>query len=93
MQRAPAQQMQMQMKDGLPCVRANVKDRAISFFETALFRELRRGQVQSADDLGILRLRLFQAGHVSLGNDQDVRRRLRVDVAEGEGVLIFIDFF
>ena len=81
------------MKDGLPCVGTHVKDGAISLFEPALFRELRRGKVQSPYDLGILRLRLFQAGHVSLRNDKHVRRRLRVYVAECEGVLIFIDLF
>lgn len=46
---APAEQMQMKMKDGLACTGAVVEDGAIAVEEIAFASELRGNQMQLAD--------------------------------------------
>ena len=46
-----------------------------------------------ADDLGIFGARLFQANNVLVRNDEDVCRRLGIDVFEGEDAIILVNLF
>ena len=46
-------------------------------------------QVTASDDFRILRAGLFQSTDVPLGNDEDVGRRLGIDVLKRVGVVIF----
>src|SRR5260370_37796953 len=91
MQRPSAQQMQVQMENSLASARAHVVDRAVSILDVALARDLRGDELAVADELGIFRLGLLQVHNMPLGNDEDMSRRLRVDVLEGKGALVFVD--
>lgn len=82
----------MQVKHGLSCTRADVEDGAISVFDVALAGNLRGSEMAAADHFGVLRLRLFESCKMFLGNDQNVRGRLGVDVFKGEDVLVFVNF-
>ena len=52
---------------------------------------LRRREMTASDDFGVVFLGFFQSGKMSLGNDQHMRRCLRIDVFEGEHVLVFMN--
>jgi hypothetical protein len=81
----------MQVEDGLACAGADVEDRAVSLLDFALARNLRGGEMASADHLGVRRFRFFQAGEMFLGNDEYVRGRLRLDIFEGKDVVVFVN--
>ncbi len=83
----------MQMKDRLPRVRANVIDRTKAVLESALARNFCRHELAIADELRIGFRRLVNPNDMLLGNDQDMRRSLRLDVFEDKGLVIFINFF
>jgi hypothetical protein len=70
--------MQVQVEDALSRARPNVVDGAVTLLDAALARELRRGQLAIANDLRLFRLRLFQSDDVLLGDDEQVRGRLRI---------------
>jgi hypothetical protein len=88
---ASANQVEVHVKDGLAALRSDVKYRAISIFNATLATDFRGHQVEAPDGFGIVLLRLFQSPDVLLGNHQHVRGRLRVDVLEGEGMLVFVN--
>jgi hypothetical protein len=48
--------------------------------------------VATANDLGVGGLGFFQSSEMPLGNNKDMRRRLRANVFESEDVLIFVNF-
>src|SRR3954468_23196515 len=81
----------MEMEHALSRAGTDVVDRPVSIFDLALARELRRDQLAVAEDLRVLRLGFLQSDHVFFGDDQHVRGRLRIDVLEGEGSLVFVD--
>jgi hypothetical protein len=84
--------MDVEVKDGLPGAGADVENSAISMLDIALASDLRRGQMASADNLGVGDFGFFQPGEMSLRNDESVCGRLRTDVLEGIDVLILVDF-
>jgi len=55
-------------------------------------RDLGGGEMAPADDFGVFRIRFLQSGEMFFGNDENVCGRLRVDVFEGEDVVIFVNF-
>ena len=79
------------MEDGLARSRADVVHRAVAVLDAALARNLRRYQVRVPDNLRVLRFRFLQAANVLLGNDQHVRRRLRVNVLDYENMLVLVN--
>jgi len=79
----------MKVKDRLTSTRANIEDGAVSLLDLALARDHGGGHVAAADDFGVGVLRFFQSCKMPFGNDEDVRRRLGIDVFEGKNVLIF----
>ncbi|OLE90553.1 MAG: hypothetical protein AUF79_10000 [Crenarchaeota archaeon 13_1_20CM_2_51_8] len=81
------------MEDGLACSLANVEHGAIAIFNAALAGNVRSSQMASANCIGILARSFFQPANVFFGNDQHMRRRLRIDVLKCKRVLVFIDFF
>jgi hypothetical protein len=83
----------VQVKDGLPGARADVKDGSIPVLDAALPRDLRRRELAIPDQLGVFRLRFFQPVNMSLGHDQHMGWSLRVDIVERVGMLVFVDFF
>ena len=77
----------MQMVDGLPAVRVRVDDDPVTALgNPRLPREL-AGEPEQPTQCGIVPGRI-EGPHVRDRNDQDVRRRLRIDVREGNKVLI-----
>jgi len=88
----PADQMDMNVEHGLPRFRSHVEDSAVAVFDSALASDGGGGQVKASDELCVFRLSFFQATNMLLGNNQNVRGRLRIDVLEGDRVLVFIYF-
>jgi len=84
--------MNVEVKDGLAGTGANVEDGAVAIFYRAFAGDVCRGKVATAYEFGIFGSRFFQASNMFLGNDQNVSWSLRVQIFEGKGKLIFIDF-
>ncbi len=57
---AAPEQVQMQMKDGLPRASAVVEDRAVAFQQVALAGQFRRDEMQLTDHSLIFRASLIQ---------------------------------
>jgi hypothetical protein len=81
----------MEMKHGLSRARAHVEYRSVSLLDVALARDLRRRQMATSDDFGILSLRFFQSGKVFLWDNQHMRRCLGIDIFKGEYMLVVIN--
>ncbi len=83
----------MEVKYGLPGARADVEHGAISALDVAVARNLRRHEMAAPDHFRVARLGLFQPRNMLLGNDQDVGRRLRIGVFEGNDVVVLVNLF
>ena len=81
----------MQMQDRLARARADVVDGAIPVLDVTLARDLSCDQLAIADQFRILGPGLSEIDNVPFGDDQDVRRRLRIDVLKGQGPVVFVD--
>ena len=82
----------MDLEHGLATVPVAVHDDAVAVLGQAFLLRVRgRGQREAADDFGLSRLQVVERGHVHLGHEQHVHRRLRGDVAEGDEVLVLMD--
>src|SRR5262249_7889063 len=79
------------MKDRLARIRSNVEYRTVALLDVAFPRDLRRHQVAVTDDLRILRSGFLDVDDVLFGNDQDVCRRLRLDVFKSVDAIVFED--
>src|SRR5690349_23702785 len=79
----------MDVKDRLACAGSNVVNRSVAILDSALASDLRSSKLAISQNLSVLRLCLFEASNVLFGNDQDVSRRLRLDVFKGEHPVIF----
>src|SRR5438094_746482 len=84
--------MHVQVRYGLAGSVLAVDDQPITVLYAQLFRQLGR------DDVEIAEQRDIPFGHVSVGgdhlgsrNNQDVHRRLGIDVAESQATVIFVD--
>jgi hypothetical protein len=86
------EQVDVEMKYRLSCSRTYVEYRAVSVLDISLARDLSRRQVTASDHLGIANLRFLQTSKMFLWDHEDMRRRLRIDVFDGEHVLVLIDF-
>jgi len=81
----------VEMKHGLTCARPDVQHGPISLLNLSLARDFSCGEMASANDLGILLFRLFQAGEMSFRNDESVGGRLGIDVLKSEYMGVFIN--
>ena len=90
---AAAQQMQVQMEDGLAGAAAVVKDRAIAGEEMVFGGKFRGDELEFAKKGSVARLRVLQRGEMFAGADEDVHGSLRADVFEGEDVVVVVDEF
>jgi hypothetical protein len=90
-----AEQVQVEVRDGLAAFSADVDHDPVAFAEVLLAGQLVGDAVQMADE-GLL---LFagsdfgERGDVLFGDDQDVNRRLRVKIRKGEGLVVFVELF
>jgi hypothetical protein len=90
----PADQMQVEMKNNLPGVRAGVKDQPVAGFVNAfLICQLLGDSDHVPDQLLIPGGYLFCGGQVLIRNDEDMRRGNRVDISKGGHLLVAVDFF
>jgi len=82
----------VQVRHGFAGVGAVVDYKTVTAFLQAKFvRNLGGLQQKVAEDLMVFRSGFGQARNGLLGNDQNVRRRLRFDVAEREHQIVFIN--
>lgn len=81
----------MQVVDGLPTVFACVDDSAIAVLQTAFLRNFGCGRQQPAEQQRIFRFGLVERTQVLSGHNQNVRRRLRMNVSKSVAVLVLVD--
>lgn len=80
------------MKDRLSGITAVVDDHSIStVIKTALFSECLCNEKQMPDKLSVHMFDAMDIPYMFFGHDQDMDRRLWVDILECNGVLIFVD--
>ena len=80
------------MKDGLACARACVDDGAIAALGKSLLVSDAGGDAQKVAERRLITLRSFvQRFYVLTRDDQNMRGRLRVDVANSYGAVIRVD--
>jgi hypothetical protein len=85
--------MDVKMKHGLPRTRTYIEHSAVSLLDIPLARNFGRREVAEPDQFRVVSLGLFQSGKMFLGDDEHMRGRLRIDVFEGEHMLVLINFF
>ena len=86
-----AEQVKVQVKHRLPRLRAVADHDAECVFHAELARDLADREQQVAEQRLVLRLRVREPRDLLLGDDEDMDRRLRVDVLEGEAQLVLVD--
>jgi hypothetical protein len=91
-ERAAAEDVEVYVEDRLARARARVDDGAVAALrESFLGGDARRGEEESAEE-GLVGVGgVGERGDVAARDDEDVGGGLRVDVAEGEGVLVRVD--
>src|SRR5579859_1470304 len=90
---AAAQQMKMEMEDGLARARAVIEKRAVTCEEIALAGELRGNQMQLADQRLILGRRFVERNKMFSRAKQNMRWRLRADVLKRKDFGILVNDF
>jgi hypothetical protein len=93
MERPAPEQMHVEMKHRLPGSRTHVKYGPISLLDRSLPGYFRRCQMALPDQFGIFAARFLQPCNVFLGDDQNMRRGLRIDIVKGKCVFILVHFF
>jgi hypothetical protein len=86
-----AQEVDVEMKYRLPRARTHIQHGPVSLLDVPLAGNLSRGQVTVAYHFSIVSLRFLQSNKMFLGDDQHMRRRLRVDVFKGEHMLVLVN--
>jgi len=90
-ERPPAQQVQMQMVDRLPTLAVAIDHQAEApLRDPDLLRDAVCHQQEVPQQPIISLVRIEDGREVVTGNNQDMDRRLRVDVFEGNGLLVLI---
>lgn len=89
---ASAEQVDVQMKDGLAGAGADVEDGAVSVLDIAPAGDFSGHQMTAPDDLCVFGLGFFQSDNMLFRNDQDMSGRLGPDVVKGDHVFIFMNF-
>ena len=81
----------MKVEYGLASAGPNVEDSAVSLLDVALAGDVRGGEVATADEFRVRGFGFLQAVEMPFRDDEDVSRRLRADVFEGEDVIVFVN--
>src|SRR5574337_193311 len=92
MQGPASDEVHVHVEDGLASARADVEYCPIDVLNRALARNLGCGQMTTAHQFGVFGFGFPQSSDVFFGDDEDVSGSLGVDILEGKGVLILIDF-
>ena len=84
----------MDMKDRLSDFAAVVDNQPISIIvEPALFSKRLRNKEQMPDELAVYMFDAVDVSDMLFRNNQDMDRRLRVDILECDSMLVFVDQF
>src|SRR5690606_16720138 len=84
--------MQVDVEDRLPCVLTAVHYHPVAALGKAhFFRQLGGHPVQVAHQLAVVFCNVIDGCDGLLRDDQQVNRRLRVDVAERQAEIVFVD--
>jgi len=86
-----AKQMDVEVVDGLAAVGAGVNDQPVAISQVLLTRDFSCCRDQMPEHGCILRRCVGKRGDVLLRDEQDMYRCLRVDVREGEDMVVLID--
>jgi hypothetical protein len=89
--RTAAEQMKMEMIHGLASVFAGVDDNAIAFAESFLAGNFSGRLEKMAEEFPVLCTRVVKRGKVFAGDDENVDRRLRMNVGECVTHLVLVD--
>ena len=81
----------MEVVDGLAAVVAGVDDQAVAVGEAVGAGEVCRYGGEMAEEGGVFFRDVGERGEVLFGDDEEVGGGLRVDVGEGEGVVVFVE--
>ena len=92
MQRAPADQVHVQVEHGLSGPLPDVQHGTVAILNRPLSGNVRRGEEATANEFRVFRLGFLQARNMFFGKDQHVGRALGVDIFKGERVLVFVNF-
>ena len=80
----------MQMRHRLPALFSAINDETIALRQTELLRQLDRDQVQVSDKLSIDLAQVSVCRDHLFGNNQNMDRRLGIDVVKSETKIVFI---
>ena len=83
----------MQMEHRLPRLWTDVVHRAVSLFDFVLASQFGCDQLAVADDLCIFAGGGVQPNNVFFRDDEEVNRRLGIDILEGKHLVVLVDFF
>ena len=89
--RAAAQQMQMQMENGLAGPAPCIHDCSVAVLEVMLLRQLGGDAVQMADDRLVCFFGLCGGSKVFPRNQQQMHRGLWIDVLKSDAAFVLID--
>src|SRR5579872_7228464 len=85
-----AEQVNVQMRNGLPTILIAIDDQAIPSRQTELLSKLRSHQLEVAEDHLILHRGVIERANHLFGDDQYVRWGLRSDIVEGQAEFVFV---
>jgi hypothetical protein len=88
---AAAEEVEVEVIDGLSAVGAGVDDEAVAVGEMLVAGDLGGGGEEVAEEGRVGGGGVGGRGDVLFGNDEDVGGGLRVDVGEGEGEVVFVE--
>jgi len=86
-----SQQMEVKVIDGLSAVRAGVDHHAKTVVEVLLVCNFAHCEQELSEQLRFGGGGLSERSEVSFGDDQDMHRRLRMDVGKREHVFVFVE--
>jgi len=80
------------VEDGLPGLRIAVEHRPVAAIRVSILAREGRGTAHHlADELIVVRGQIVEGGDVPARHDEDVHRRLRIDVPERDHPLVGMD--
>src|SRR5690349_19537365 len=86
------EQVEMQVKDALPRVRARIDhDPEAALRDSLVAGELTRRHKNLADDRAVFRFNIENTRDMFARNDEKMNRRLGIDVPEDHHVIVLID--
>jgi hypothetical protein len=87
-----SEHMEMHVEHRLSCIPPDIGHDSISGLrKPMLMRDLLAKQQEASQQVAIFMRRIMERRHVAFGDDQDMNRRLRIDVAECQRMFILKD--